>query len=79
MKVVAIKSAFYNNARVRVGDEVEVADDFKAAWAVKTQTVEAKAAKQAGKPGRQEPKALSQVGKGEDKSFIDAHQKADLA
>jgi hypothetical protein len=80
MKVVAIKPAFYNGARIRVGDEVEVADDFKAAWAVKTQTVEAKAAaKQAAKPARQEPKALSQVGKGEDKSFIDAHQKADLA
>jgi hypothetical protein len=80
MKVTAIKPAFHNGARVRVGAELEVSDDFKASWFVKAETVEAaKVAKEA-KPSRPQPKALSQMGKGEDKSFIQAHsEKADLA
>jgi hypothetical protein len=80
MKVTAIKPAFHNGARVRVGDQLEVSDDFKASWFVKAETVEAaKVAKEA-KPSRPQPKALSQMGKGEDKSFIQAHsEKADLA
>lgn len=80
MKVIAIKPAFYNGARVRAGDEIEVAGDFKASWFVKTDTVEASKAVNAAKPSRPQPKALSQVGKGEDKSFIQVHgEKADLA
>lgn len=80
MKVTAIKPAFHNGARVRVGAQLEVSDDFKASWFVKAETVEAaKVAKEA-KPSRPQPKALSQMGKGEDKSFIQAHsEKADLA
>lgn len=80
MKVVAIKPAFYNGTRVRVGDEVEVTDDFKGSWFVKAETVAAAKVVKESKPSRPQPKALSQVGKGEDKTFIQAHaEKADLA
>lgn len=81
MKVIAIKPAFYSGARVRVGDELTVPDNTKAAWFVKAETAEAakaaKAAKAVAKPPV--PQALSQVGKGEDKSFIDVHAKTELA
>ncbi len=80
MKVVAIKPAFYNGTRVRVGDALEVSDDFKGSWFVKAETVEAAKVVKDAKPSRPQPKALSQLGKGEDKSFIQAHaEKADLA
>lgn len=80
MKVTAIKPAFYNGTRVRVGDEMELPNDFKGSWFVKSETVEAAKAVKEAKPSRPQPKALSQVGKGEDKTFIQAHaEKADLA
>lgn len=79
MKVTAIKPAFFNGTRIRVGSEVEVPDDFKGSWFVKAETLEAAQVAQAAKPSRPKPQALSQVGKGEDKSFIQAHEKADLA
>ena len=80
MKVTAIKPAFHNGARVRVGDQLEVADDFKGSWFVKAESVEAAKVVSAAKPSRPQPKALSQMGKGEDKSFIQTHsEKADLA
>lgn len=80
MKVTIIKPAFHNGTRVRVGDEMDVSDDLKGSWFVKAETVEAAKAVKEAKPSRPQPKALSQVGKGEDKSFIQAHaEKADLA
>lgn len=79
MKVTAIKPAFYNGSRVRAGDVVDVPEGFKASWAAPVDSVKApaKAAKPAAKP---EPRALSQAGKEEAKTFIQAHsEKADLA
>lgn len=78
MKVIALTVGFHNGSRIRKGDVFEVADGAKASWFAPVESVAAKAAKPA-KAGRPEPKALSQVGKGEDKSFIQAHEKADLA
>lgn len=75
MKVIAISPAFYNGARVRVGDVVDVPEGFKASWAAPTDSVKPQA-----KPGKPEPRALSQVGKAESKTFIQVHsEKADLA
>lgn len=79
MKVTAISPAFYNGTRVRVGDVVEVPEGFKASWAAASDSVKAPAAKTA-KAARPEPRALSQAGKEEVKSFVQAHsEKADLA
>lgn len=78
MKVIAIKSAFHNGARVRVGAEMEVPEGFKASWALPTEGVKAPA--KPAKPAKPEPRALSQAGKEEVKTFIQAHgEKADLA
>lgn len=83
MKVIAIKPAFFNGARVRVGQELEVPQGLKASWYAPAEVVKAaeaaKAAKQAKATGK-EPKALSQAGKDEAKTFVQAHsEKADLA
>jgi hypothetical protein len=78
MKVIAIKAAFHNGARVRVGAQVEVQDGFKASWALPMEGVKAPA--KPAKPVKPEPRALSQAGKEEVKTFIQAHsEKADLA
>ena len=78
MKVIAIKSAFYQGARIRVGAEVDVPEGFKASWAAPVEG--AKAPAKAAKPAKPEPRALSQAGKDEVKTFIQAHsEKADLA
>lgn len=77
MRVVATKPAFYNGFRVRPGAELEVPDDLKGSWFAKVNAPEAKAA-QAVKPAKAEPKALSQLNKGGDKTFIEANAK-DLA
>lgn len=78
MKVTAIKSAFYNGSRVRAGDVVDVPEGFKASWAAPVDSVKAPA--KAAKPAKSEPRALSQTGKEEAKTFIQAHsEKADLA
>lgn len=76
MKVTAIKPAFYNARRVRVGDDVEVPETFKASWFVKNDTAAAKAAKAA--PAKETPKALSELGTAKAKSFNEVH-KPDLA
>lgn len=71
MKVIAIAAAFYNGSRVRVGDVVDVPEGFKASWASPPEGV-----KQSDKPGkaaRQEPRSLSQSGKAESKTFVQAH------
>lgn len=78
MKVIAIKPAFYNGSRVREGDQLDVPDGFKASWATPVDSVKTPA--KAAKPARQEPRALSQAGKEEAKTFLQAHgEKADLA
>ena len=77
MKVVAIKPAFFNGTRIRVGAEVEIPDNLKGSWFAKVDSPVAKATK-AVKP-KEEPKALSQLPKGEGKSFIDAHAGDGLA
>lgn len=80
MKVIAIKPAFHNGARVRVGDVVEVADGHKGSWFAKAIAPEAKAVVKPAKVSRETPRALSQAGKEEVKTFIQAHsEKADLA
>ena len=77
MKVTAIKPAFYGGRRVRVGDDVEVPETFKAAWFVKTDSPAAKAAKEV--PAKEVPKALSEVGGAKAKTFNEVHKKHDLA
>lgn len=76
MKVIVTKTAFFNGALVHPGAELEVPDATGGSWFVKASTSEAKAAKPA-KPAKAEPKALSQLNK--DQSFIDVHDKQDLA
>lgn len=77
MKIVAIKPAFYNGRRVRVGDELDIPQGVKGSWYVATGSIEAKAAKE--KPAKTEPKALSELGASAAKSFVDINAKADLA
>jgi hypothetical protein len=70
MKIVAIKPAFYNGRRVRIGDELDIPQGSKGSWFAPVASTEAKAAKV--KPSaKQEPKALSEMGKGDAKSFTD--------
>ncbi len=60
MKVKAIAPAFYKGNRVRVGAEVEVADDFKASWFVPNgEAVKAKPAAKTAKA----PATLSEMAK----------------
>jgi hypothetical protein len=80
MKVTVIKQAFYNGSLVNVGDEVEVSEGHKGSWFVKASSPEAKAAVKPAKAKGETPRALSQTGKEEAKSFIQAHsEKTDLA
>ncbi len=73
MKIVAIKVAFYNGRRVRVGDELEIPQGSKGSWFAPAASTEAKAAKV--KPSaKPEPKALSELGRGDAKSFTDVHE-----
>jgi hypothetical protein len=76
MKVVVTATAFYKGSRVRPGTELEVPDTLKGTWFAKVDAPEAKAAK-APKP-KTEPRALSEMPKGDGKTFIDAHS-ADIA
>jgi hypothetical protein len=78
MKVIALEMGFLNGSRVRKGTEFEVPDGTKGTWFAPVESPAAKAAKPV-KAARPEPRALSQIGKGEDKSFIQVHEKADLA
>lgn len=78
MKVIALSVGFHSGSLKNIGDEFDVADGAKASWFAPVESVAAKAAKPV-KVRRPEPKALSQVGKGEDKTFIQVHEKADLA
>jgi ribosomal protein L9 len=80
MKVIAITAAFYNGSRVRKGDTVEVPEGYRASWFAKVASPEAKAAVKPAKASRETPRALSQAGKEEAKTFVQAHsEKADLA
>lgn len=77
MKVVAIKEAFYNGRRVRVGAELEVPEGIKGSWFAPTASTQAKALKaEQARPKREEPKALSELGTVRAKSFVDIHAKA---
>ncbi len=78
MKVIALEMGFLNGSRIRKGEEFEVPDGTKGSWFAPVESPVAKAAKPA-KAAKAEPKALSQIGKGEEQSFIQAHEKADLA
>lgn len=69
MKVIAIKPAFFNGARVRVGDEIEVPSTMKASWFTSVEAVAPAPAKP-----KAAPKALSQVGKEDSKTFIEANK-----
>lgn len=69
MKIVAIKVAFYNGRRVRVGDELEVPQGTKGSWFAPVASAEAKATKE--KPAKQEPKALSELSGENAKKFTD--------
>lgn len=76
MKVTAISPAFYNGSRVRVGDVVDVPEGFKASWAAPVDSVKPPAKP----PAKPEPRALSQAGKAEAKTFVQTHgEKVDLA
>lgn len=76
MKVTAIKPAFYNGSRVRVGAELEVPDTLKGSWFARNDTPAAKAAK--APPAKEVPKALSELAGGKPKTFNEVH-KSDLA
>lgn len=69
MKIVAIKPAFYNGRRVRVGDELDIPQGTKGSWFAPAAAPEAKAAKE--KPAKPEPKALSELGTADAKKFTD--------
>jgi 16S rRNA U1498 N3-methylase RsmE len=69
VKIVAIKVAFYNGRRVRVGDELDIPQGTKGSWFAPVASVEASKAK--AKPEKQEPKALSELGHAEAKKFTD--------
>ena len=80
MKVIATKLAFHNGTLVNVGDEVEVPEGHKGSWFAKASSPEAKAAVKPAKAKSETPRALSQTGKEEAKTFIQAHsEKSDLA
>jgi 16S rRNA U1498 N3-methylase RsmE len=69
VKIVAIKPAFYNGRRVRVGDELEIPQGSKGSWFAPVNSAEAKASKE--KPAKPEPKALSEVAAADSKKFND--------
>lgn len=78
MKVIALYQGFYGGKPIDPGTEFEVPDGSKARWYAPVGN-EPKAVAKA-KPKKDEPQALSQLGKEPAKSFIDAHaEKADLA
>lgn len=76
MLVTAIKPAFYNGKRIRVGAVVEVPDALKGSWFAKNDTPAAKAAK--AQPTKETPKALSEMGHDKAKTFNEVH-KPDIA
>lgn len=69
MKIVAIKTAFYNGRRVRVGDELDIPQGLKGSWFAPLASVEADKAK--AKPAKETPKALSELGSANAKTFND--------
>lgn len=73
MQVRALQAGFFGGARRRQGDVFDVPDDAKAKWFAPVGETKAPATK----PAKQEPKALSQVGKEKSQSFTDVHAKKD--
>lgn len=77
MKVVAVKEAFYNGRRVRVGAELDVPEGTKGSWFAPVASIKAKELKaEQSKPKREEPKALSEMGADKARSFVDINAKA---
>lgn len=83
MKVLALEFGFFNGSRIRKGQEFEVPAGTKASWFTPVDSEAAKAAKEPKakntKDPKKEQKTLSEVGKEEAKSFVQANEKADLA
>ncbi len=78
MKVIVVKTAFFAGNLVYPSPEpIEVPDGTKGSWFVPAGSEEAKAAKAAGKAegkGTQPmPQTLSEIGKGNGRSFNDVH------
>jgi hypothetical protein len=69
VKIVAIKVAFYNGRRVRVGDQLEIPTGTMGSWFAPVASPEAKAAK--AEPVKQAPQALSKLGGEKAKSFTE--------
>ena len=67
MKVTAIKPAFYNGRRVRVGDVITVADGLKGSWFTT-------AAFEPPKEAPPEPRALSELNNIARKTFTEVHE-----
>jgi hypothetical protein len=72
MKIVAIKPAFFDGRRVRVGDELDIPQGSSGSWFTPVASIEAKATKV--KPAKSEPRALSQLHRDDAKSFNDVHE-----
>lgn len=76
MRVVAIAVGFHDGQRRRPGAEFDVAEGSKASW-----YVPAAEAPEAAPAEKQEPVALSQLGKGKDAAvdFVTAHRGKQVA
>lgn len=76
MKVTVIKPAFYDGSLLNVGQEINVPETLKGSWFVPSET--AKPVKP--KPTKEAPRALSEMGKDQSKTFVQAHAgQSDLA
>lgn len=78
MKVIVTKTAFVGGSLVHPSPEpIDVPDDTKGSWFVPAGSDEAKAAKAAGKAEGKgtpnTPQTLSEMGKGNGRSFNDVH------
>lgn len=67
MKVVALSTGFYGGSRRRAGDTFEAADGDKAKWFAPVDV----APKAPAKAGKQQPVALSQMGKENPKTMTE--------
>lgn len=69
MEVIAIKPAFFNGHRVRVGAELDIPENTKGSWFAPKDSTKAKAAKDSTKAKANEPRTLSQAAGDSAKSF----------
>lgn len=74
MEVIAIKPAFYDGNRVRVGDKLEVPSTLKGSWFVPESSPQAKTPKESSPPAKG-PKTLSEMARQPaGASFNEVHQ-----